>query len=78
MPYWHGFRRWPEMTAIIIRVCFFQEGGNASTTLREVTVQITSDSECSSTYADYWDITDRMICAGDRNGGKGGCYVRGS
>jgi hypothetical protein len=72
-------RRLPEITAIILRevFVFFQEGGELSTTLRQVTVQITSDSECNSAYADYWDFTDRMICAGDSNGGKGPCWVIG-
>jgi trypsin len=50
------------------------ESDELSTTLREVTVQITSDSECNSTYGDYWDFTDRMLCAGDSNGGKGPCW----
>jgi hypothetical protein len=60
------------------KFCFFQEEGIISTTLLQVTVQITSDSECNSTYAAYWDFTDRMMCAGDPNGGKGGCWVIGS
>jgi hypothetical protein len=78
MAYWRGLRRWPENCNYYKSPFFFQEGGNASATLREVTVQITSDSECNSTYAGYWDFTDRKICAGDPNGGKGGCNVRGS
>ena len=57
---------------------FLQDLGDYSTTLRQVTVQITSDSQCNSTYADYGGITDSMICAGDPNGGKGGCEVTGS
>lgn len=46
--------------------------------LEQVTVQITSDSECISAYTNIWDITDRMICAGDTNGGKGACGDFGS
>jgi hypothetical protein len=42
-----------------------------------MTVQITSDSECNSTYAIFGGITDRMICAGDLDGGKGACWVIG-
>jgi len=58
--------------------CFFQDGDDLSTSLLQVTVQIASDSECNSTYADYWEITDRLMCAGDPNGGKGACWVIGS
>jgi hypothetical protein len=42
-----------------------------------MTVQITSDSECNSTYAIFGGITDRMICAGDPDEGKGACWVIG-
>lgn len=50
-------------------------GGPAPVTppLRQVAVQIISDSECNSNYDYRGGITDRMICAGDRNGGKGAC-----
>jgi hypothetical protein len=74
------FRRLPGKTAILLKgsfVLFFQEAGDLSTALLQVTVQISSDSECKSTYADYWDLTDRMMCAGDPNGGKGACWVTG-
>jgi hypothetical protein len=54
---------------------FFQE---TSQPLEEVTLQIISDSECKSAFTDISEITDRMICAGDINGGKGGCGVIGS
>jgi hypothetical protein len=57
---------------------FLQEVDPYSTTLLEVTVQVTTDSECSSTYVDYGRITDRMICAGDSNGGTGACGVKAS
>jgi hypothetical protein len=56
----------------------FQEVGAASTTLRQVTVQVTSDSSCNSAYAAYGGITAHMICAGIPNGGKGVCQVTGS
>ncbi|KDR22111.1 Trypsin-1 [Zootermopsis nevadensis] len=49
------------------------EGGSASTTLRQVTVQIVSDSSCNSAYSSYGGITARMICAGTSNGGKDAC-----
>jgi len=70
-------RSLPEITAIIWRgsFVFSQEGGELSTTLRQAYVQITSDSECNSTYAAYGGITDSMICAGDPNGGRGACEV---
>ena len=57
---------------------FLQEVDPYSTTLLEVTVQVITESECNSTYADYGGITDRMICAGDTNGGKGACWVKAS
>ena len=77
MPYWHGLRCLPEMTAIIITGSFhfFQEGGPNSINLYEMTVQIISHSECNSTYVIFGGITDRMICAGDPNAEKGACWV---
>jgi len=57
------------------RFCFFQE---VDKPLQQVTLQVTSDSECKSVYNSPGDITDRMICAGDVNGGKGACQVIGS
>ena len=80
MAYWTVLdvcRKWLQLLQEEV-LFFFQEGGDPSTTLLQVTVQITSDSECNSTYAVYWDITDRMMCAGDPNGGKGACWVIGS
>jgi len=50
--------------------CLFQDGGDLSTSLLQVTVQMASDSECNTTYADYWEITDRFMCPGDPNGEK--------
>ena len=55
---------------------FLQQEGDYGTALRQVTLQITSDSSCNSTYVDYGGITDSMICAGDSNGGKGACWVK--
>ncbi|KAJ9595090.1 hypothetical protein L9F63_013616 [Diploptera punctata] len=49
------------------------EGGSASTTLRQVTVPVVSDSSCSSSYAAYGGITARMICAGYTSGGRDAC-----
>jgi trypsin len=64
------------MTANIIKsFVAFQEGGTASTTVRQVTAQITSDSSCSSSYPGK--ITARMICAGTASGGKDSCQVTG-
>jgi hypothetical protein len=56
---------------------FLQEEGGYGSALRQVTLQITSDSSCNSTYVDYGGITDSMICAGDSNGSKGACAVKG-
>jgi hypothetical protein len=75
MPSWHSFRRLQEMAAINITGRFFQPGGPSSTTLLQVTLQITSDSECNSAYANFGGITDRMICAGDPTGGKAASEV---
>jgi len=49
------------------------EGGSASTTLRQVTVQIISDAACNSAYAAFGGITARMICAGVPNGDRDAC-----
>jgi hypothetical protein len=57
---------------------FLQEINDYSTTLRQVTLQTISDSECNSIYADNGGITDSMICAGVPNEDKGACAVRGS
>ena len=66
--------RLPEMTAVNAPGFFFQ---TIDDPLQEVTVQIISDSECNNSYAIFGGITDRMICAGDPNGGKGACWVIG-
>ena len=55
-----------------------QELVDYSITLRQVTLQITSDSSCNSAYANFGGITYSMICAGDSNGGKGACLVIGA
>ena len=57
---------------------FLQELVDYSITLRQVTLQITSDSSCNSAYANFGGITYSMICAGDSNGGKGACLVIGA
>jgi trypsin len=43
------------------------------TQLQAVTVNIVSSAECSSAYASYGGITDRMICAAVTGGGKDAC-----
>jgi len=72
-----------RLTFSVCRKCLhlviaFQEGGAASTTLREVTVQIISDASCNTAYAAYGGITARMICAAVPGGGKDACQVTGS
>jgi hypothetical protein len=75
MPYWHAFRRLPEMTAIIRTGYFvFQSDDQA---LLEATLQILSDSSCNNTYDYTGGITDRMICAEGSDGEKGACSVIG-
>jgi hypothetical protein len=54
---------------------FLQESSDYSTTLREVNLQITSDSKCNSTYASFGGITDSMICAGNNHWDRGACSV---
>jgi len=48
------------------------EGGSTSSTLRSVGVPIVSQQDCKSSYGES-DITDRMICAGLKEGGKDSC-----
>lgn len=48
------------------------EGGSTSSTLRAVGVPIVSQSACQESYGED-DITDRMICAGLKDGGKDSC-----
>ena len=74
------------MRNMLLEVCWewlhlviaLQEGGSASTTMRQVTVQIISDSTCNSAYASVGGITPRMICAGVSGGGRDACQVTGS
>merc|ERR1712080_165185 len=49
-------------------------GGDLSNKLREVSVLVMSNTECSAAYSSY-TITDKMLCAGaqDGNGGKDSC-----
>jgi len=48
-------------------------GGTVSQQLREVTVQVLSNTECTSKGYSDSDITARMICAGVDAGGKDSC-----
>ncbi|ODM96165.1 Trypsin-1, partial [Orchesella cincta] len=48
------------------------EGGSTSNTLRVVGVPIVSDEDCKDSYGED-DITNRMICAGIKEGGKDSC-----
>jgi hypothetical protein len=57
---------------------FFQYGGQYSKVLRQVTLKTLSYSECMDAYGYRGNITDRVFCAQDPNGGKGACAVRGS
>lgn len=49
-----------------------QEGGSTSSKLREVTVQVMTNTACSNKYAGY-GIKDRNICAQVAGGGKDAC-----
>ncbi|KAL4866240.1 hypothetical protein BDV12DRAFT_199305 [Aspergillus spectabilis] len=49
------------------------EGGSVSSTLQYVDIPIVSNSECSSAYSGFNEITDAMICAGEEEGGEDAC-----
>jgi len=57
---------------------FLQEFHDFSTSLREVRLQITSQSICKRAYADFGGVTDSMICAGNLFWGRTACSVIGS
>jgi secreted trypsin-like serine protease len=46
------------------------EGGSSPTVLMKVSVPVVSNRSCNSVYG---DITDNMLCAGYREGGKDSC-----
>jgi trypsin len=48
------------------------ESGSASDTLRKVTVPVTADDTCSSSYPGSYDAAS-MVCAGLAEGGKDSC-----
>lgn len=49
-----------------------QEGGTSPTQLHSVAIRIISNADCRKYYGDS-KITDRMMCAGIPEGGKGSC-----
>ena len=49
-------------------------GGSASPQLKSVMVKMVGKEECRKAYSAN-AITDRMICAGTREGGKDACQV---
>ncbi len=48
-------------------------GGAGSDVLREVTVRVVAQAECRRRYGGEEQVTDRMLCAGDRRGGRDAC-----
>lgn len=52
-----------------------REGGPVSNSLREVVVPILSNAECHATKYPSRKITDNMLCAGFKQGGKDSCQV---
>lgn len=50
-----------------------REGGPTSDTLQEVQVPIMSNSECRKSKYGERRITDNMLCAGYKDGGKDSC-----
>lgn len=55
-----------------------KEGGSISHSLQEVVVPILSNTECRATKYPSRKITDNMLCAGYKQGGKDSCQVRKS
>ncbi|KAL4966139.1 serine protease [Aspergillus stella-maris] len=49
------------------------EGGSISSNLQYVDVPVVSNSQCSSDYAGFNEITDGMVCAGEEEGGQDAC-----
>jgi len=54
-----------------------KEGGPVSPTLQEVYVPILSNSECRESKYPSNRITNNMMCAGYKDGGKDSCQVSG-
>ena len=54
-----------------------QDGGVASTTMRQVTVQVTNDSSCNSPML-LMEASVQMICAAVLVRGRDACQVTGS
>lgn len=50
-----------------------KEKGNLSVTLQEVIINYVSNAECQKAYADM--VTDLMLCAGFKDGGRGSCQA---
>ncbi|KAG7221468.1 hypothetical protein INR49_002443 [Caranx melampygus] len=50
-----------------------EESGPTSNTLQEVNVPIIGNNQCQCDYSGMFTITDNMICAGLREGGKDSC-----
>lgn len=51
------------------------EGGPISKSLQEVFIPIISNNECRMTKYPARKITDNMLCAGYKEGGKDSCQV---
>lgn len=52
-----------------------EEGGSISPILQEVVVPILTNAECRATKYPSRKITDNMMCAGFKEGGKDSCQV---
>lgn len=58
------------------KLLFFQlESGSLSYTLQEAKIPIVGNNRCSCYLEGFSEITNNMICAGLRNGGKDSCQV---
>ncbi|KAG6445009.1 trypsin-1-like [Manduca sexta] len=66
-----GGLSYTNYTAVVTGWGTTEEGGSVSDTLQEVKVPIVSNDECRKGYGGR--ITENMICAGEKEGGKDAC-----
>ncbi len=50
-----------------------ETSGSAATKLQKVSVPLVDQETCSKAYADFNEVSDRMLCAGYAQGGKDAC-----
>lgn len=50
-----------------------QKPNESTDKLRATVVPVVAQEECQAAYNDFYGVTDRMVCAGYKNGGKDSC-----